>query len=98
VEQISAANPGLRPRYLKIGQRIMIPALKETEPYLRDSSGAEDRGLPVFEGTHMVKRGETLWSIALAYETDPMVLAEVNGMGLDDTLREGRVLKTPLKR
>ncbi|MDR1949706.1 MAG: transglycosylase SLT domain-containing protein, partial [Spirochaetaceae bacterium] len=33
VEQISAANSGLKARYLKIGERIRIPALITTDPY-----------------------------------------------------------------
>jgi membrane-bound lytic murein transglycosylase D len=88
---IQDANPGLRPQFLKIGQEIRIPAFKEAAPYQRAKSG----GALSFTGTHLVKRGETLWSIALAYEVDPEDLAEVNGMALNDTLREGRTLKTP---
>jgi membrane-bound lytic murein transglycosylase D len=44
-----------------------------------------------------VRRGETLWSIARLYQVDPRVLAEANGMGLNDILREGRILKTPIR-
>jgi membrane-bound lytic murein transglycosylase D len=44
-----------------------------------------------------VQRGETLWSIARLYHIDPRALAEANGMGLNDMLREGRILKTPAK-
>jgi membrane-bound lytic murein transglycosylase D len=87
---IQETNPGLRPQFLKIGQEIRIPALKETAPYEK----AKSEGRP-FEGSHLVKRGETLWSIALAYEVDPEELAEANGMALNDTLREGKILKTP---
>jgi membrane-bound lytic murein transglycosylase D len=92
---IQEANPGIRPQFLKIGQEIRIPALKETAPYQKTPSPG---GTPTFEGTHLVKRGETLWAIALAYEIDPEELAEANGMALNDTLREGRTLKTPIIR
>jgi membrane-bound lytic murein transglycosylase D len=93
VELITQSNPSINPRYLRIGERILIPALKETAPYepARNTAGL------VFEGNHLVKRGETLWSIALAYDVDPEVLAEANGMQLNDILREGRSLKTPIK-
>jgi membrane-bound lytic murein transglycosylase D len=95
VDQIDSANPGVQARFLKIGQRLRIPALRDAEPYAaRQAAGA---GASSFGGTHLVKRGETLWSIALAYAVDPEVLAEANGMGLNDTLREGRVLKTPIR-
>ncbi|MDR2257948.1 MAG: LysM peptidoglycan-binding domain-containing protein [Treponema sp.] len=90
---IQEANPGLRPQFLRIGQEIRIPALKETAPYQKTKNPA---AAPAFEGSHLVKRGETLWSIALAYEIDPEELAEANNMALNDTLREGRTLKTPI--
>ena len=92
VEQIHSANPGLRERYLQLGTRLRIPSLKEVDPFIRAQTGEDLR----FEGNHLVKRGETLWSIALAHNIDPEVLAEANGMQLNDTLREGRSLKTPI--
>ncbi|MDR1210777.1 MAG: transglycosylase SLT domain-containing protein [Spirochaetaceae bacterium] len=93
VELISRTNPSLEPRYLRIGERILIPALRDAAPYepVRNTAG------PAFEGNHLVKRGETLWSIALAYDVDPEALADANGMQLNDTLREGRTLKTPIR-
>jgi membrane-bound lytic murein transglycosylase D len=94
VEHILQSNPGTQARYLKIGAKLMIPALKDAEPYTRPKVSTE--GLD-FSGTHLVKRGETLWSIALACEVDPEVLAQVNGMAMDDILREGRILKTPIR-
>ena len=94
VDQILAANPGVEAKYLKIGSRLLIPALKETGPYEKPAPSRENLD---FSGTHLVKKGETLWSIALAYDVDPEVLAEVNGMGLTDVLREGRSLKTPIR-
>jgi membrane-bound lytic murein transglycosylase D len=94
VNQILEANPGVQARYLKIGARLLIPAFKDAQPYRGSETRTE--GL-VFAGNHLVKKGETLWSIALAYDVDPEVLAEVNGMTLNDILREGRSLKTPIK-
>ena len=94
VEQIVASNPGIQERFLKIGGRLLIPALKEAGPYERPAPARESLN---FDGTHLVKKGETLWSIALAYDVDPEVLAEANGMGLTDILREGRSIKTPIK-
>jgi membrane-bound lytic murein transglycosylase D len=93
VNQIVSYNPGLRPQYLKIGQKLIIPAFKdlkvETVRTAKIPSGVS------FTGTHLVKKGESLWSIALAYNTDPETLAAVNGMSLNDTLSVGRALKTP---
>jgi membrane-bound lytic murein transglycosylase D len=94
VEQIMASNPGIQERYLRIGNRLLIPALKETGPYERPAPPRENL---VFGGSHLVKKGETLWSIALGYDVDPEVLAEANGMELTDVLREGKTIKTPIK-
>ncbi|MDR1637228.1 MAG: LysM peptidoglycan-binding domain-containing protein [Treponema sp.] len=94
VELIENANPGIRSEYLRIGSRLRIPALKEAGPYpgTTAASGAAD-----FSGNHLVKKGETLWAISLIYEVDPEILAQANGMELNDTLREGRNLKVPIK-
>jgi membrane-bound lytic murein transglycosylase D len=93
VSQITSYNPGLRAQYLKIGQRLIIPALRDVQVAARPKTADHVS----FTGTHLVKKGESLWSIALAYNTDPETLATVNGMGLNDTLREGRALKTPVR-
>ena len=94
VDQILASNPGVQERYLKIGSRLLIPALKDAAPYEKPAPSGENL---TFGGTHLVKKGETLWSIALGYDVDPEVLAEANGMELTDVLREGKILKTPIK-
>jgi membrane-bound lytic murein transglycosylase D len=96
VAQIQEHNNGLQPRFMKIGAKVIIPALKDIGPYT-GTIRQHDETL-VFEGSHLVKQGETLWSISLAYEVDPETLAQANNMQLNDTLREGRSLKTPIKR
>jgi membrane-bound lytic murein transglycosylase D len=93
VDQIVSSNPGTRPRYLTIGARLIIPALKEVGPYQREARNAASS----FTGNHLVKRGESLWSISLAYDVNPEALADANGMALNDTLREGRSLKIPAR-
>ncbi|MDR2371500.1 MAG: LysM peptidoglycan-binding domain-containing protein [Treponema sp.] len=93
VEFIESANPGVSPRYLRIGQELRIPAFRDVGPYQHTVSA---EGL-VFDGNHLVKKGETLWAIALAYHVDPEALAEANGMELNGILREGRNLKVPIR-
>ncbi|MDR0377675.1 MAG: LysM peptidoglycan-binding domain-containing protein [Spirochaetaceae bacterium] len=95
VLQITEANRNLRERYLQIGQRIRIPAVRDVGPYRKAGFTAVEASL--FTGTHLVKQGETLWSIALAYNVDPETLAAANGISLEETLRVGRSLKTPIK-
>jgi membrane-bound lytic murein transglycosylase D len=94
VNQILAFNPGVQERQLRIGNRLLIPALREVGPYERSPLPREDID---FSGTHLVMRGETLWSIAMAHEINPVILAEANGMEINDILREGKLLKTPIK-
>jgi len=92
VDQITAMNPGIEPRLLRIGTTLMIPALKDAPPPVKNTNTQTVE----FTGTHLVKKGESLWSIALAYGIDPETLAQANGMELNSILREGRVLKTPI--
>jgi len=94
---IEQYNPGILNRYLKIGETVVIPAYQERQPYSQartiTTSPSEEIS---FEGNHLVKKGETLWSLALAYEVDPELLAEANNMELSQILNEGKVLKVPI--
>jgi membrane-bound lytic murein transglycosylase D len=102
VEQILAANPGTEARFLRIGRKLRIPTLAGNGPPplpAASVAAAETVGPgAAFEGAHLVRRGETLWSIARLYQVDPRTLAAANGMDLQDILREGRILKTPTRR
>ncbi len=86
-------NPGLRPEAMRIGTKVVIPALKDVAPYVPPDAPRDDRP---FDGTHVVARGETLWALALRYEVRPETLAERNGMALDAVIREGQALKVPI--
>ena len=91
---IEQHNPGITGRYLKIGETIVIPAFKETGPY---SGAAPEAGRrETFGGTHVIVRGDTLWSLAVRYGVDPQVLAAENGMELNQILSVGKVLKVPI--
>ncbi|MBN1242616.1 MAG: LysM peptidoglycan-binding domain-containing protein [Spirochaetales bacterium] len=86
-------NPGLRPEALRIGARVVIPALKDVAPYVPPDAPRDDRP---FDGTHVVSSGETLWALARIYDVRPETLAERNGMALDAIIREGQSLKVPI--
>ena len=101
VDMIDQHNPGIKSRYLKIGETVIIPALKETVPYTGSAAvTAQPGALPqpgvAFGGTHLVVKGDTLWSLAIRYQVDPQVLAEENGMDLDQILSIGKALKVPI--
>jgi membrane-bound lytic murein transglycosylase D len=93
---IEQHNPGILKRYLKIGETIIIPAFQETRPYPGSQPATATPGENDFGGTHLVKKGETLWSLALAYEVDPQELAAANNMELNQILPEGKILKVPI--
>lgn len=95
---IEQHNRGITNRYLKIGEIIVIPAFKETSPYITPPAPPATAVEPTgsFEGIHIVSKGDTLWSIALNYKVDPLALARANNMGLNEILSIGKALKVPI--
>jgi membrane-bound lytic murein transglycosylase D len=95
---IEQHNRGIANRYLKIGETIVIPAFKETTPYIAAAPAAavEPSSGGAFEKIHIVGKGDTLWSIARYYKVDPLALAQANNMGLNEILSIGKVLKVPI--
>jgi len=100
---IEQHNRGIANRYLKIGETVVIPAFKDTGPYIATPPAAAPT-VPVepstggnFEGIHIVGKGDTLWSIARYYKVDPNTLARVNNMTLNEILSIGKVLKVPIR-
>jgi membrane-bound lytic murein transglycosylase D len=92
VSMIEGANPGVKSRALKIGGRLKIPAVREIKPVPQPPGPSQS-----YTGTYLVRRGDTLWSIALLHGADPLDLARANNMELEGLLREGRTLKVPIK-
>jgi len=75
-----------------IGQKILIPSFNQTAEY----QGRKPDETLRFEGTYIVQKSDTLWSIALAYDVQVEQLAQENNMTLDDILRTGSNLKVPI--
>lgn len=94
MKMIVDANPGLNPDRLKLGQTIVVPALKDLDPQAV-SPPSEDLKLD-FSGAYTVAKGDSLWSISLRYEVQPEVLAEKNGLSLTSVIREGMALRVPI--
>ena len=70
------------PHRLQVGQRLR----------LLDASGEVGQATG---RTHVVQKGDTLWSLARRYGTTPAAIARANGMAEEDTLRLGQVLRVP---
>lgn len=93
ISLVSKMNPGLNPDLVRLGQRLIIPAFKETGPYKAEQTHEDNMS---FTGTYTVVKGDTLWSISLRYGVQPEVLAEHNKMNLASVLREGMKLFVPI--
>ena len=91
VDMIAESNPGIRAEALRIGSTILIPALNEVDAYPGKGGGSQLD----FSREYIVKRGDTLWSIALAYNIQIETLAEKNNLDVNGVLASGKILKVP---
>ncbi len=87
------SNPGLKPDRIRLGQVIVVPALKDAPPPEIESAAG---GAPEFASSYVVAKGDTLWSISLRYDVQPELLAERNGLVLSSVIREGMALRVPI--
>jgi membrane-bound lytic murein transglycosylase D len=87
VSAIRAANPGVRARQLRIGQRLVIPKAGRLPRYA--SAPTVRRSTPVRVSpqppdgpyiTYRVQRGDSLWAIAKAYDVTARDLMRWNGL------------------
>ena len=83
-----AANPGVLPRRLSIGQRVVIPLSTAA----RSNPRSAPRMLAAGQRYHLVRWGETLSTIAQRYRLRLSDLLRLNGMDNNDILRAGRRL------
>lgn len=97
VSMIQQYNPGLKPNTLKLGAKIVIPALKDVAPYVGKATvSAKPGDILAFTSSYTVKKGDTFWAISLLYNVQPEVLAAKNNMTINSVIREGMVLKVPI--
>jgi LysM repeat protein len=76
VEALMEANNLRNPNKIEVGQELIIPEAGMDTPG-KDGSGV---GGPQCANYHVVRRGETLSAIALAYGMDEYALARTNGI------------------
>lgn len=79
---LEAANPDVRPRALQIGQRLMVPLLPGARRVGAGDAAADvaGRAAEASDGVHVVRRGESLWTIARRYGTTVESLRTWNGL------------------
>ena len=90
---ILQSNPGMKADFLRIGQVIVVPALKNAPP---PSLPPLTNGELDFSGSYTIVKGDTLWSLSLRFNVQPEVLAERNGLALGSVIREGMTLRVPI--
>ena len=90
---LKAANPGVEPTKLKIGQKLAIPA-GGTAPAASGASIAPDTGMG--GETYTVKSGDSLTKIAKAHGTTVKAIKAENNLNTDH-IKVGQKLKIPAK-
>lgn len=78
VAEIRAANGGLNPNRLQVGQRLRVPALGGSAVRVASTSSAADE--PSWT-TYRVRRGDTLWGIARRHGVSVTQIRRWNGIG-----------------
>ena len=91
---LKAANPGVEPTKLKVGQKLTIPA-GGTAPAAAGVSTAPDTGMGGVE-TYVVKSGDTLTKIAKAHGTTAKAIEAASGLSTTK-IKVGQKLKIPSK-
>lgn len=92
VNSILKYNPKIKPSSLKIGTELIIPAMRSVSIY----TGKQRKTNADFKGFYTIKKGDTLWSIAAAYNVQVEILAEKNNISVGDVLSLGKILKVPI--
>ncbi|WP_236645372.1 M23 family metallopeptidase [Aidingimonas lacisalsi] len=83
VERLSRFNPGVDPEHLAIGQRLLVPTLRERAP---------------FKGPYryQVRPGDTFSSIARRFDTQASSLQQANPGTAPTRLAVGQLINVPL--
>ena len=93
VNAILKYNPKVEASSLKVGQNLYIPALKEVSAYKGHLESEDVK----FTGTYTIKKGDTLWSIALKHKVQVETLAAKNSIAVNSILSLGQTLKVPIQ-
>ncbi|MDC7124912.1 MAG: LysM peptidoglycan-binding domain-containing protein [Spirochaetales bacterium] len=92
VSMIQMYNPGAKASSLRTGQKIIVPALKEVEPYNPEYKAPEQWSSFI---SYTIASGDTLWSISRKFGTTVADISYNNKLSPKDTLKPGAIIKVP---
>ena len=100
VAMLESANPRIKTRALRVGQRLIIPMSGRVVPSSAWSVPPEPRYRRVSRteassGSHRVRSGETASQIARRYGVSLAELLNYNGLTMQSVIRSGEVLRIP---
>jgi membrane-bound lytic murein transglycosylase D len=80
---------------IRKGQELLVPAIAgDLHPKMALAAARVDGRVPQTRGNfHIVRRGESLWSISRSTGINVSTLASLNGMAPDDVLSAGKKLR-----
>ncbi len=96
LKALEAANPGVVPTKLKVGQKLTLPAGGAAAPAATGTSAGADMTGGSSEGgeTYVVKSGDTLTKIAKSHGTTVKAIESVNNLSTTK-IKVGQKLKIP---
>jgi membrane-bound lytic murein transglycosylase D len=97
---IQGANPWLKPRALRVGQRLIIPMSGRVVPMAARRTPVEPARAPQSatasaSTTHRIRPGETASQISRRYGVGLRALLDYNGLDMDSVIRPGQRLRIP---
>lgn len=102
VTMIQGANPWLKPRTLRVGQRLVIPMSGRVVPRAAWSGPADPapRRTATVSGSaiaasHRVRSGETASQIARRYGVTLRTMLDYNGLSVTSIIKPGQLLRIP---
>lgn len=103
VSMIQGANPSLKPRTLRVGQRLIIPMSGRVVPRAAWNAPVERTVTPrtaasgkaTITASHRIRSGETASQIARRFGVTLQALLDYNGLTVKSLLKPGRLLRIP---
>jgi membrane-bound lytic murein transglycosylase D len=99
VTMIQGANPYLKPRALRVGQRLIIPMSGRIVPRSAWNTPVDPTprrtGSAGSTASHRVRSGETASRISRRYGVGLRALLDFNGLDMDSIIKPGQTLRIP---